>query len=94
MIKKEKAKRKQTVLKTIREEMEGDKSQEQIAREVGMSLGAYRGIETGHAIPNLQRAAAICRALSISFKDFCRAKGIDVEGIPDDIPPDSQEKSP
>lgn len=83
MIKK-KSNQKPSVLRTIRNQLPSTKSQEDVAREAGISLRAYQEIENGEAIPNLARAVAICRVLNISLKTFCAAKEIDISGLPDD----------
>jgi DNA-binding XRE family transcriptional regulator len=71
-------------LKQYRERLEPRPTQEEIAREVEMSLRGYQDIEAGKAIPGLDRALRICSALKITFADLCDALGLDISGLPEE----------
>lgn len=81
-------------LKALR--LEAGLTQEQLARQIPDKTGEKRlsqrsvsGWESGEYQPEmtLEQIAALCRAFSISFKTLCQRQGIDVTGVPDDIPP-------
>jgi len=81
-------------LKALR--LEAGLTQNELARQIPDKTGvkklsqrAVSGWESGEYQPEmtLEQIAALCRAFSISFKTLCRRQGIDVTGVPDDIPP-------
>lgn len=80
-------------LKALR--LEAGFTQDQLARLIpdktgqgSLSQRAVSGWESGEYQPEmtLEQIVALCRAFSISFKTFCQRQGIDVTGVPDDIP--------
>lgn len=80
-------------LKALR--LEAGFTQDQLARQIpdktgqrSLSQRAVSGWESGEYQPEmtLEQIAALCRAFSISFKTLCQRQGIDITGVPDDIP--------
>ena len=58
-------------------------SGERLAREVGVSYGSVLGWESG-AVPSLENAIAIARALNVSLTELCLSLGFSLDGIPSD----------
>ena len=71
-----------TALKLLREIAE--KTQGDVAQDVGVSSRNVRDWENKGSMPSLDKAALLARSLGVSFKVLCRAMGVNVEGIPDD----------
>jgi transcriptional regulator with XRE-family HTH domain len=43
--------------------------------------------QRGAAVPRIDLAIKVSAILGVSLKTFCRSIGLDVEGLPDDVPP-------
>lgn len=78
-------------MKLLRELAE--KTQGEVAVDVGVSSRNVRDWENKGAIPSLDKAALLARSLGVSLKVLCRAMGIDVDGIPDDVSPLSENEN-
>ena len=53
----------------------------ELGKQVGVSDRNVWDWENGHALPRLDRAVAVARALGISLKELCRALKIDVDDL-------------
>jgi transcriptional regulator with XRE-family HTH domain len=65
-------------------------SRAQLALAIGLKEAtSIYDLERKGALPRLDRAVALARALGVSLKTVCESLGLDVEGIPDDFPTES-----
>ncbi len=60
-------------------------TQSALARKTSVSDRNVRDWENNGAIPSLDKAVLIAQSLGVSMKELCRAMGIDVNGVPDDV---------
>jgi DNA-binding XRE family transcriptional regulator len=82
MINEDTPKRKPT-LEELR--IKAGKSRAQLARDIGLSEGtSIYDIERKGALPRVDRAVALARALGVSIREVCESMGLDVSGIPDE----------
>lgn len=61
-------------------------TQFQLRQRIGVSERRLSDWENRKALPNLENAAALAKTLRVSLKQLYIALGIDVTGVPDDIP--------
>lgn len=67
-------------LKTLRESRE--LTQLELGRQVGVSDRSIRDYEEGVAIPRLDKAIRLAKALKVSLKELCEVMGLDVVDLP------------
>lgn len=73
-------------LKQFREQRQ--LTQFQLRRLIGVSERRLSDWETGKARPNLENAVALARVYQVPLKVICQCCGVDVAGVPDDLPPE------
>ena len=61
-------------------------TQFQLRQRIGVSERRLSDWENRRALPNLENAAALAKTLRVSLKQLYIALGIDVTGVPDDVP--------
>lgn len=60
-------------------------SRAELATAIGLKEGtSIYDLERKGALPRLDRAVALARALGVSLKTVCESFGLDVDGIPND----------
>lgn len=82
----------QLKLKALRER--AGITQRELAQRTDNALSAIGYWESGKKIPSLQNAIAIAKELGISLKTLSKSLGLDVTGVPDDLPGENQTNSP
>lgn len=70
-------------LRLLRER--ANKTQSQLAHDIGVSDRRIRDWEKGLALPSMENAAVLAQYYKVSLKEIFKAVGIDVSGIPDDV---------
>lgn len=75
--------REKSPLKQLRER--AGLTQTKLASLVGVTDRNVRDWENNGAIPSLDKAVLIAQCLNVSMKDLCRALGLDVSRVPDDV---------
>lgn len=71
-------------LKTLREHRQ--LTQDEISDLLGVSRQMISYWETRRKIPRFDNAIALAAELGVSLKTLARSMGLDVTGIPDDVP--------
>lgn len=68
-------------------ERQPDVSQGELGNRLNLSYRTIAEWESGRKIPRFDNALALARELDVSLKVLARALRLDVEGVPDDEPP-------
>lgn len=68
-------------------------TQFQLRQRIGVSERRLSDWENRKALPNLENAVVLAKTLRVSLKQLCLALGIDVTGVPDDVPFSPPERS-
>lgn len=77
---------KRLTLKSLREAT--GLTQPQLSFRMGCGIRSISDWENGHKIPRFDNAIALARELGVSLKTLAEAMKLEVNEVPDDIPPE------